>query len=268
MKRLIWLPVFAMMVGAATSHSFASEKISEEFKLYHKANYQPNPGCNVWTSLEINYVEKSATLKERVNGLCGVMINPNPRTYALTFPKDPNISTGDIIISGVRPAADDRQDRLVIKDHRQNTIGFFVSRLEVSEKPARGPVRKLYSYDQSANTSMNTLWTCSLKWQANTPMTVRIEKGGISASYSAQITQSSVLMRNITEIPMLNFKAEEKNKKIISQTFFTPRIVEKSFELVVDLTRRLPSGSYPAVLDFSGSKSDMVCEPARQVFPN
>ena len=77
--KLILLTFATLFVSSATFASTAT------FKMYHDSNARVSPLCDVYTELNLDIQNRSAvaTLTNKVEGVCDIVVDPNKRTYEL-----------------------------------------------------------------------------------------------------------------------------------------------------------------------------------------
>lgn len=113
------------------------------FKLYDQPGHQPSPGCDIHTALELK--RSSATLEERVGGMCQVAVQPNTRTFRLKShaggPCGIMSYTGAKTIKGVKHTIE-------IADYRHTTCALampYFGEIVVTETVGSAAPQMLYS---------------------------------------------------------------------------------------------------------------------------
>ena len=132
-----------MLSLIATGAEARSMRRYEDFTMTRTPGAIVNPSCATVTNLQIDYMENTATLEERVIGLCDIVVRPNTRTYKLDAGRG---NANGTTYYGVRAR---NGDELVLRDYRNAVIPVrSPSRITASETVRRtGRVNMLYSAD-------------------------------------------------------------------------------------------------------------------------
>lgn len=126
------------------------------FKLYATPHHQPNPGCDVHTSLELsNRSGARAALREVVGGFCEIFVDPQPREYRLRFE---GTSCGSKIYKGTKRVAGKTRN-ITVTDHRTRTCrDLQPAKIIVQETDRNGAPQTKYSFDGAAPTPAVGTW--------------------------------------------------------------------------------------------------------------
>lgn len=161
--RVTWWMVPAFFVGAVASAGCAVEPSAEDadeevsaedalttrippgtFKLYDEPHAQPNPSCDVHTSLVLHSDGGArATLEERVGGFCELYVAPTTREFRL---RAAGTSCGSKIYKG-RKKVDGVWRSITITDHRKRVCRDLVPAKIIVEEKWSGHETTRYSYD-------------------------------------------------------------------------------------------------------------------------
>lgn len=120
---------------------------TESFKMYTQPHAKPNPNCDTYTALDIQYGKAgiTATLVNRVGGACELFVEPNPRTYIA--PREAKKDAcGRIIYSYLARGTGEPIFKLV--DYRNTICDMMIPALiVVTELDEKGNEYPLYSLD-------------------------------------------------------------------------------------------------------------------------
>lgn len=140
MKHVVLLVLSLFSVAAMAAKT-------ESFKLYAQPHHKPNPSCDSYTSLSIEYGKDgiTATLVNRLGGMCELFVEPNPRAYVapLQVSKD---NCGSVTYA--YRARGTGQPIFKLVDHRRRVCEDVIPALiVVTELDQKGNEYELYSLD-------------------------------------------------------------------------------------------------------------------------
>lgn len=160
--------VFSFAVAGCTADAASSDEVSAEgalvsgvtpgeFKLYGEPRANPNPSCDVHTSLVLTNVDgvSRAKLSEVVGGFCEIYVVPQEREYRLSFSGS---SCGSQIFQGTT-TVEGKARAITIVDHRTRICRDLVeAEIIVEEIDEKGGRRRLYSLDGQPQPQPTSTW--------------------------------------------------------------------------------------------------------------
>jgi hypothetical protein len=160
--------VFSFAVAGCTADAASSDEVSAEgalvsgitpgeFKLYSEPRANPNPSCDVHTSLVLTNVDgvSLAKLSEVVGGFCEIFVPPQEREYRLTFS---GTACGSQIFQGTT-TVEGKARAITIVDHRSRICRDLPeAEIIVEETYEDGTKRRLYSYDGAPSPAPTSKW--------------------------------------------------------------------------------------------------------------
>jgi hypothetical protein len=105
----------------ATQASATSIKRYDTLKLYNSPFVKVNPGCDMFTSLTLDYVKMTALVENRLEGYCEIYVRPDSRVYKIE-PTNGGISGMMARYVGEAISGDEKFNKIEITDTRYNVI--------------------------------------------------------------------------------------------------------------------------------------------------
>lgn len=151
------------------------------WKLYAEPRHQPNPGCDVHTSLTLgNRYGARAELREALDGFCEIYVEPQERSYRLRLA---GTSCGSKIYEGKKRIGG-KLRTIKIVDHRTRMCRDLVpARIIVEETDRNGDVQTKYSFDGAPAPSTSTWLTLGPKQCGDNPW----QNGSQTADEAGQV---------------------------------------------------------------------------------